>query len=68
LVMALLVLFLAVIVEGLRLPMRSWPLWRLWPFYLLVPIGGFLLLQLLQLAVKRDAPASGDFRRLMDQP
>ncbi len=54
LVMALGVLFIAVVVEGLRLPMRTWPLWRLWPFYLLVPIVAFLLLQLLQLAVKRD--------------
>jgi len=62
LVMALGVLLLAVIVEGLRLPMRSWPLWRLWPFYLLVPIAAFLLLQLLQLAVKRD---DADLRRLM---
>jgi hypothetical protein len=62
LVMALGVLFIAVIVEGLRLPLRSWPLWRLWPFYLLVPIAAFLLLQLLQLAVKRD---DGDLRRLM---
>jgi hypothetical protein len=62
LVMALGVLFVAVIVEGLRLPMRTWPLWRLWPFYLLVPIGAFLLLQLLQLAVKRD---DSELRRLM---
>src|SRR5262245_49240406 len=54
LVMALGVLFVAVVVEGLRLPMRSWPLWRLWPFYLLVPIVAFLLLQLLQLVVKRE--------------
>ena len=55
LVMALGVLFIAVVVEGLRLPMRTWPLWRLWPFYLLVPIVAFLLLQLLQLAVKPRA-------------
>jgi hypothetical protein len=54
LVMALGVLFIAVVVEGLRLPMRTWPLWRLWPFYLLVPIVAFLLLQLLQLVVKRE--------------
>jgi hypothetical protein len=54
LVMALGVLFVAVVVEGLRLPIRSWPLWRLWPFYLLVPIVAFLLLQLLQLVVKRE--------------
>ncbi len=52
LTMALGVLFLAVIVEGLRLPMRTWTLWRLWPFYLLVPIVAFLLLQLLQVVVK----------------
>jgi hypothetical protein len=52
--MALGVLFVAVVVEGLRLPMRSWPLWRLWPFYLLVPIVAFLLLQLLQLVIKRE--------------
>jgi len=57
LVMALGVLFIAVVVEGLRLPMRAWPLWRLWPFYLLVPIVAFLLLQLLQLAVKREDKA-----------
>lgn len=62
LVMALGMLFVAVIVEGLRLPMRSWPLWRLWPFYLLVPIAAFLLLQLLQLVVKRD---DGELRRMM---
>src|SRR5206468_1308741 len=59
LVMALGVLFIAVVVEGLRLPMRGWPLWRLWPFYLLVPIVAFLLLQLLQLAVKREEPDLG---------
>jgi hypothetical protein len=65
LVMALGVLFIAVIVEGLRLPMRSWPLWRLWPFYLLVPIAAFLLLQLLQLAVKRD---DGELQALVRIP
>jgi hypothetical protein len=63
LVMALGVLCVAVIVEGLRLPMREWPMWRLWPIYLLVPIAAFLLLQLLQLAVKRD---HGDVPRLME--
>jgi hypothetical protein len=54
LVMAMGVVFLATIVEGLRLPMRDWPLWQYWPIYLLVPIAAFLLLQLLQLAIKRD--------------
>ena len=54
LLLALGVVFIAVIVEGLQLPLREWRLWRLWPIYLLVPIVAFLLLQLLQLAVKRD--------------
>jgi hypothetical protein len=64
LVMSLLVVFLATIVEGLQLPMRNWPVWRLWPFYLLAPIVAFLLLQLLQLAIKRD---DGELQRLMGQ-
>jgi hypothetical protein len=55
LVFAMAVLLLATIVEGLRLPMRDWPMWRPWPFYLLLPIVAFLLLQLLQLAIKRDS-------------
>jgi hypothetical protein len=62
---ALGVLFIAVIVEGLQLPMRTWPLWRLWPFYLLAPIAAFLLLQLLQLAVKRESHLPQEVRRLM---
>jgi hypothetical protein len=65
LVAALGVLFIAVIVEGLQLPMRSWPLWRLWPFYLLAPIAAFLLLQLLQLVVKRESQLPPNVRRLM---
>jgi hypothetical protein len=54
LVMALGVVCIATIVEGLRLPMRDWMIWQYWPIYLLVPVVVFLLLQLLQLAVKRD--------------
>jgi hypothetical protein len=54
LVMALGVVFIATIVEGLRLPMRDWMIWQYWPIYLLVPVVVFLLLQLLQLVVKRD--------------
>jgi hypothetical protein len=54
LVMALGVVFIATIVEGLRLPMRDWMIWQYWPIYLLVPVVVFLLLQLLQLALKRD--------------
>jgi hypothetical protein len=56
LVMALGVVFIATVVEGLRLPMRDWTLWKYWPIYLLVPVVVFLLLQLLQLVVKRDEP------------
>ncbi|HEX5105181.1 MAG TPA: hypothetical protein VFV87_15280, partial [Pirellulaceae bacterium] len=56
------VVFVATIVEGLRLPLRDWPAWKYWPIYLLVPVVVFLLLQLLQLAVKRD---ESDLRRLI---
>ena len=52
--MALLVVFVATVVEGLRLPLRDWLIWKYWPIYLLVPVVVFLLLQLLQFAVKRD--------------
>jgi hypothetical protein len=57
LVGALGVVFVATIVEGLRLPLRDWAVWRFWPVYLLVPIAVFLLLQLLQLVVKKDVPS-----------
>jgi len=56
LVGALGVVFLATIVEGLRLPLRDWAVWRYWPIYLLVPIAAFLMLQLLQLVVKKETP------------
>jgi hypothetical protein len=59
LVMAAGAVLVATIVEGLRLPIRNWPAWRLWPVYLLAPIGVFLLLQLLQLAIKREPPNLG---------
>jgi hypothetical protein len=59
---ALGVVLVATIVEGLRLPLRDWAAWRYWPVYLLVPIGVFLLLQLLQLVVKKEAP---DLRQLV---
>ena len=52
--MALLVVFVATVVEGLRLPLRDWQVWKYWPIYLLVPVVVFLLLQLLQFAIKRD--------------
>ena len=60
LVMALAVLFVATIVEGLRLPLRDWVVWKFWPVYLLLPIGVFLLLQLFQLAIKRENVPSVD--------
>lgn len=47
------VAFTAALAEGLRLPIRAWPIVRAWPVCLLVPVGIFLLMQLLQLAVKR---------------
>jgi hypothetical protein len=53
LVAALFVLLLVVLVESLQLPIRGFLVWRLWPVYLLVPIVVFLMLQLLQFAVKR---------------
>ena len=58
LVMSVAFVLLAAIIEGLQLPMREWRIWQPWPFYLLIPLGAFLLLQFLQLAIKRDAPAA----------
>lgn len=48
----------AAAVEGLQLPLRESALWRAWPFYLLVPIVLFLLLQLLQGVAKRPEKQS----------
>ena len=56
LVLAFCVLLLVSLVEGLQLPLRNMREWRLWPLFLLVPIGGFLLLQLLGLVVKQRTP------------
>jgi hypothetical protein len=47
-------LLVAAAVEGLQLPLRESPMWRAWPFYVLVPIVLFLLLQLLQGVAKRS--------------
>jgi hypothetical protein len=55
LVMSVAFVLLAAIIEGLQLPMREWRIWQPWPFYLLVPLGAFLLLQFLQLVIKRDS-------------
>ncbi|MGI8979139.1 MAG: hypothetical protein ACR2FY_07935 [Pirellulaceae bacterium] len=51
-------LLIAAAVEGLQLPLRESALWRAWPFYLLVPIVLFLLLQLLQGVAKRPEKQS----------
>jgi hypothetical protein len=56
LMMAVAVVCIATVVEGLRLPVRGWAAWRMWPVLLLAPIVVFLVLQLLHLAVKREAP------------
>jgi hypothetical protein len=53
------VTFMAALAEGLRLPLRDWPIVRMWPICLLVPAGIFLLMQLLQLAVKRNESDAG---------
>jgi hypothetical protein len=58
LVVAVCAVLLAALIDGLQLPVRNWPLWRLWPIFLLAPIAFFLLLQLLQLAIKRDSNAA----------
>ncbi|MCP4192896.1 MAG: hypothetical protein GY768_19965 [Planctomycetaceae bacterium] len=60
-------LLVAGVVEGLQLPIRDSFLWKLWPLVLFAPLGIFLFLQLLQLAIaNRDlAPpdqASGPTR------
>lgn len=56
LVLAICMLILVTLVEGLQLPLRKLPVWRMWPFFLLAPIGGFLLLQLLGFAVQGRSP------------
>jgi len=63
LVGALVVLCMIVLVESLQLPIRSLLIWRLWPVYLLVPIVVFLLMQFLQLAVKRELPPGREAER-----
>jgi hypothetical protein len=53
------VTFTAALAEGLRLPLRAWPIVQMWPICLLVPVAIFLLMQLLQLAVKRPESGAG---------
>jgi hypothetical protein len=58
LTVALVAVLMATLIDGLQLPVRNWPAWRLWPFYLLAPIAFFLALQLFQLALKRESRAA----------
>ncbi|HEX5103277.1 MAG TPA: hypothetical protein VFV87_05675, partial [Pirellulaceae bacterium] len=60
---ALGVVLLATIVEGLQLPLRDWAAWQYWPVYLLAPIVVFLLLQVLQVAIRKHPPS---LRQLVD--
>ncbi len=59
LIWVLSMLFLAGLVEGLQLPIRNTFLWRLWPAALILPLGVFLVLQLLRLVFERPARNSG---------
>lgn len=56
----LMLLLIAGVVEGLQLPFRDSLLWRLWPLYLFAPLGIFLLMQLLQLAVAKPDRKSNE--------
>jgi hypothetical protein len=67
LVLAFCVLLVVSLVEGLQLPLRNAREWKLWPVYLLVPVGGFLLLQLLGLVV-RQRPLPPEAARQTGQP
>ncbi|MDA0659881.1 MAG: hypothetical protein O2931_17385 [Planctomycetota bacterium] len=49
----LMLLFVVAMVEALQLPLLQWSVWRKWPLYLLIPLLGFLSLQLLRLFVYR---------------
>lgn len=45
--------FVVVLVEGLRLPLRESVIWRLWPLALIVPLAIFLGLQFLQTVIQK---------------
>jgi hypothetical protein len=51
----LVMVFVVALVEGLQLPLREMGFWQAWPLYVLLPLGVFLLLQLLGFAVKKEA-------------
>ena len=54
LMLALAGVLVATLVDSLRLPLRDFGLWRMWPVFLLAPLALFLALQLLQTVIKRD--------------
>lgn len=45
--------FVVALVEGLRLPLRNSPIWRLWPLALILPLAVFLGLQFLQTVIQK---------------
>ena len=45
--------FVVALVEGLRLPLRESPIWRLWPLGLILPLALFLGLQFLQTVIQK---------------
>ena len=49
----LLLLLVAGVVEGLKLPLRHAAIWRLYPVALLAPLAFFIGLQLLKLVFRR---------------
>jgi hypothetical protein len=50
----LLMLLVAGVVEGLKLPLRDTNVWKLWPLALFLPLAIFLLAQLLRLVFARE--------------
>lgn len=45
--------FVVALVEGLRLPLRESPIWRLWPLGLILPLALFLGMQFLQTVIRK---------------
>lgn len=56
LMFSLFALFIVVLVEGLRLPLRNMSIWRLWPLGLILPMAAFLALQFLQTIIQKPRP------------
>jgi predicted dehydrogenase len=67
--------FVVSLVEGLQLPLRNWAVWRLWPLFMIVPLGIFLVTQLLQTVIEKpgrkstsDSANAGSTQRPVDSP